>query len=76
MDWIRAGNAPLPVGSRVENGTLYIDNVQSDYAGEYQCIGLNNQGQLLFTAKANLAVVGKEWFLIDFPNTVLGYFII
>lgn len=59
LDWIRAGNAPLPAGSRVENGTLYIENVQSDYAGEYQCIGLNNLGQVLFTAKANLAVVGE-----------------
>ncbi|KAK6617380.1 hypothetical protein RUM43_014389 [Polyplax serrata] len=57
LDWIRAGNVPLPAESKVENGTLYIENVQPDYAGEYQCIGVNSHGQLLFTAKANLVVV-------------------
>lgn len=57
---MRGNNRQMPQGYVVRDGTLYIDDVKPDSAGEYICVGINNAGQVVFTAKANLVVIGKD----------------
>ncbi|XP_050308675.1 basement membrane-specific heparan sulfate proteoglycan core protein isoform X33 [Anthonomus grandis grandis] len=38
VDWIRSGNKTLPESAYTLQGTLYIDNVQPDAAGDYECV--------------------------------------
>lgn len=60
IKWIRADNVSLPDMSRVENGTLTIDQVKPADSGDYYCLGyLDDHSQLLFKNRARLAVVGK-----------------
>jgi hemicentin len=59
LRWIRSGNLTLPTSSRVENGILYIDDVKPQDSGDYQCLGVVDGKNVLFEARARLAVVGK-----------------
>ena len=64
IKWIRADNVSLPDMSRVENGTLTIDQVKPQDSGDYYCLGYlddpnSHQSQMLFKNRARLAVVGK-----------------
>ncbi|OTF81961.1 Laminin B, Immunoglobulin, and EGF domain containing protein, partial [Euroglyphus maynei] len=61
IKWIRADNVSLPDASRVENGTLTIDQVKPQDSGDYYCLGYldDPKSQMLFKNRARLAVVGK-----------------
>lgn len=37
VQWVRAGNRPLPDGTRDLNGRLEIPNIKVEHSGEYIC---------------------------------------
>lgn len=37
VQWVRAGNRPLPPGTRDLNGRLEIPNIKTEHSGEYVC---------------------------------------
>ncbi|XP_076325413.1 terribly reduced optic lobes isoform X10 [Tachypleus tridentatus] len=57
LSWVRSDGRSLPVSHRLQNGILYINNVQAQDAGEYSCLGKAEDGSILFTASARLAVI-------------------
>ncbi|KAH9506007.1 Basement membrane-specific heparan sulfate proteoglycan core protein, variant 5 [Dermatophagoides farinae] len=72
IKWIRADNVSLPDMSRVENGTLTIDQVKPQDSGDYYCLGYlddpnSHQSQMLFKNRARLAVVVPPRIQIDPP---------
>lgn len=73
LNWIRANNSTLPPDSFVQNGILYINNVQASDAGIYNCLGISN-GRILFTAPAHLKIIGKRLILIYVRYVNLQYF--
>lgn len=63
LKWTRADGKPLPSSHRLQDGVLYIPNVQHEDAGEYSCLGIVEGDIILFTATARLAIVGMHHFL-------------
>lgn len=64
IKWMRPDRQKnLPDMSQIDNGTLTIDKVKLEDAGDYDCLGfvVTPQGQerVLFQDRARLAVVGK-----------------
>ncbi|KAK6966048.1 basement membrane-specific heparan sulfate proteoglycan core protein, partial [Biomphalaria glabrata] len=58
ITWRRPNRQPLPPGSRVSNGVLYIPRITPEYAGEYIC-SLANDFQTVFitvTVTSNLVI--------------------
>lgn len=59
-DFRRSDNRPLPRGYRIENGVLYLTNVDQSASGEYACVGSDRiSGRILFTIYATFEVIGK-----------------
>lgn len=59
LKWTRTDGGQIPANHRLQDGVLYIPNVQPEDAGEYSCLGIVEGDVVLFTARARLAVVGK-----------------
>lgn len=59
LKWTRTDGKPLPSSHRLQDGVLYINNVQPEDAGEYSCLGIVEGDIILFTASARLAIVGR-----------------
>lgn len=69
VKWIRADNSSLPQQAYERSGTLYIDQVQPYAEGEYRCLGLNEQGQVLFQLNTYLKVL-CEYIIIFFIGKI------
>lgn len=54
---MRQDRRPLNPTATIRDGTLYIDRVQYTDAGEYTCQAINDRGQVLFDAIAQLRVI-------------------
>ncbi|XP_023290722.1 basement membrane-specific heparan sulfate proteoglycan core protein [Orussus abietinus] len=57
LDWRRSDHRPLPEGSTVHNGVLRIPAMTKEAAGEYFCLGLNPDGNVLFKEKSHLEII-------------------
>ncbi|KAG8224764.1 hypothetical protein J437_LFUL005333 [Ladona fulva] len=60
LTWIRGNQQPMPSEHRIQDGTLYINNVRPDAAGEYICQGIGQSGNILFTASSHLEVIEQQ----------------
>ncbi|CAL1298853.1 unnamed protein product [Larinioides sclopetarius] len=58
LKWTRTDGGQIPASHRLQDGVLFIPNVQPEDAGEYSCLGIVEGDVVLFTARARLAVVG------------------
>ncbi|KAK7083863.1 hypothetical protein SK128_027497, partial [Halocaridina rubra] len=54
----RSDDRPLPQGYRVQDGVLYLTNVDESAAGEYACVGTDRiSGTILFTIYSTIQVL-------------------
>jgi hypothetical protein len=60
----------MPQNHQIHEGVLYINNVQPSDAGEYSCLGIGPSGTVLFTATAQLVVIGELDSVIYFVGRV------
>lgn len=58
-EWIRGDGTPLPLKSYQRDGTLYIDDVQYEDAGDYRCLIRDHTGSVLFGVSATLEISSK-----------------
>ena len=58
LDWKRENGQPLPRGSTVDDGTLYLIDLRKEDSGNYICFGIDLHGRRIFSAKTQLNVVG------------------
>lgn len=59
LDWKREDSRPMPRGSTVSDGILYINDLKKEDSGEYTCFGVDAYGKQIFSAKTQLHVVGE-----------------
>ncbi|XP_042860326.1 basement membrane-specific heparan sulfate proteoglycan core protein-like isoform X47 [Penaeus japonicus] len=65
-DFRRSDNRPLPRGYRIENGVLYLTNVDQSASGEYACVGSDRiSGRILFTIYATFEVIAPPRITLD-----------
>ncbi|GFQ77560.1 basement membrane-specific heparan sulfate proteoglycan core protein, partial [Trichonephila clavata] len=68
LKWTRTDGGQIPVNHRLQDGVLYIPNVQPEDAGEYSCLGIVEGDVILFTARARLAVVAPPRIQLNPPR--------
>ncbi|XP_071451008.1 basement membrane-specific heparan sulfate proteoglycan core protein [Hetaerina americana] len=59
LTWVRGFPGVMPADHLITDGTLHMNNVKPDAAGEYICKGIGLTGNTLFTASAHLEVIGS-----------------
>ncbi|XP_054720927.1 basement membrane-specific heparan sulfate proteoglycan core protein-like [Uloborus diversus] len=68
LKWTRTDGGQIPANHRLQDGVLYIPNVQPEDAGEYSCLGIVEGDIILFTARARLAVVAPPRIQLNPPR--------
>jgi hypothetical protein len=56
--WVRPSGQSLPRDSYERDGILNIRNIQRQDGGVYTCEGVDQRGQIIFSARTNLIVTG------------------
>lgn len=75
VQWIRADNSSLPREAYESSGTLYIENVQPSAAGEYQCLGVDHSGRVIFLISTYLEVICKLLLVYRFAALFHSFFL-
>lgn len=74
IEWKRVGSELLPNNAYSTNGILYIDNVQPDSAGEYECIIFDPSNRnTMYTIRSRLRVICKYTINVHFLATSVPY---
>ncbi|CAL1298848.1 unnamed protein product [Larinioides sclopetarius] len=68
LKWTRTDGGQIPASHRLQDGVLFIPNVQPEDAGEYSCLGIVEGDVVLFTARARLAVVAPPRIQLNPPR--------
>lgn len=67
IEWKRVGSDLLPNNAYSTNGILYIDNVQPDSAGEYECIAFDPSNRnTKITLRSRLRIICKYSIYVHF----------
>jgi len=64
LTWARGNQLPLSEEHDIIDNMLILKNVQKSDQGQYNCIGIESDGTVVFSRPITLKVVGKFKFKI------------